>query len=89
MHYQSGVTVGVRTDSQMARVTSKGQVTVPKAVRDALGLVPGAEVEFVIEGGEAILRRRVPEEAFARWRGALRRRGQTRTDKLMRDLRGE
>lgn len=77
----------------MATVTSKGQITLPKAVRDALGLQPGAEVEFRIDGTEAILRRRVPEEAFTRWRGALRRRdganGEQRTDDLMRELRGE
>jgi antitoxin PrlF len=27
-------------------VTSKGQVTIPKPVRDHLGIVPGSEVEF-------------------------------------------
>jgi AbrB family looped-hinge helix DNA binding protein len=27
-------------------VTSKGQVTIPKAVRDQLGLKPGSKVEF-------------------------------------------
>lgn len=27
-------------------VTSKGQVTIPKSVRDLLGIVPGSEVEF-------------------------------------------
>jgi antitoxin PrlF len=28
------------------KVTSKGQVTVPKPVRDHLGIVPGSEVQF-------------------------------------------
>ena len=56
----------------MAAVTSKGQITLPKVVRDALGLHPGTEVEFRISRGQAVLRRRVPEEGFARWRGALR-----------------
>jgi len=28
------------------KVTSKGQVTIPKPVRDRLGIVPGSEVEF-------------------------------------------
>jgi antitoxin PrlF len=33
-----------------AKVTSKGQMTIPKAVRDRLGIRPGDEVEIVIEG---------------------------------------
>ena len=74
----------------MARVTSKGQITLPKAVRDALGLQPGTEVEFQIDGGEAILRRRVPDAAFTRWRGKLRSSGGSlQTDDLMHELRGE
>ena len=28
------------------RVTEKGQITIPKALRDALGIGPGTEVEF-------------------------------------------
>ena len=38
-----------------ARVTSKGQVTVPNAVRDALGIREGDEVVFRVEGHRAIL----------------------------------
>ena len=40
-----------------ARVTSKGQVTVPKAVRDALGIAEGDEVIFRVEGNRAELAR--------------------------------
>ncbi|MGX5840503.1 AbrB/MazE/SpoVT family DNA-binding domain-containing protein [Mesorhizobium sp. ArgA1] len=29
------------------RVTTKGQVTIPKQIRDHLGIGPGSEVEFV------------------------------------------
>jgi antitoxin PrlF len=40
-----------------ARVTSKGQVTVPKAVRDALGIETGDEVVFRVDGNRAVLAR--------------------------------
>jgi len=40
-----------------ARVTSKGQVTVPKAVREALGIKEGDEVVFRVEGRRAVLAR--------------------------------
>jgi antitoxin PrlF len=40
-----------------ARLSSKGQLTVPKAVRDALGIAEGDEVVFRVEGNRAILAR--------------------------------
>jgi AbrB family looped-hinge helix DNA binding protein len=43
-----------------AKVTSKGQVTVPKAVRDALGIKEGDELVFRVEGQRAILARTPP-----------------------------
>jgi AbrB family looped-hinge helix DNA binding protein len=39
-------------------LTSKGQVTIPKKVRDALDLAPGSLVEFVVnQEGEVILQK--------------------------------
>jgi AbrB family looped-hinge helix DNA binding protein len=40
-----------------AKVTSKGQITVPKVVRDALGIKAGDEVVFRVEGNRAVLAR--------------------------------
>jgi AbrB family looped-hinge helix DNA binding protein len=40
-----------------ARVTSKGQVTVPKAVREALGVSEGDVILFRIEGNRAVVAR--------------------------------
>lgn len=41
----------------VARLTSKGQITIPKHVREALGLQEGDAVHFRVEGGRAALAR--------------------------------
>lgn len=38
------------------RVTSKGQVTIPRDIRRKLGIAAQSEVEFVIEGNTVVLR---------------------------------
>ena len=40
-----------------AKMSSKGQITVPKAVRDALGIGEGDTVVFRVEGNRAVLAR--------------------------------
>lgn len=40
-----------------ARVTSKGQITIPKSVRDALGIAEGDQVVFRVEEHRAVLAR--------------------------------
>ena len=72
-------------------VTSKGQVTIPKAVRDLLGITTGTAVEFELDrDGRAVMRRadrRVPPPSrFAQLRGAAGV-GMT-TDEIMRLTRG-
>ncbi|MFT3800187.1 MAG: AbrB/MazE/SpoVT family DNA-binding domain-containing protein [Burkholderiaceae bacterium] len=61
-------------------VTDKGQVTIPKAIRDAVGVMPGSQVQFTVEGGRIIItpmatsvredRRRRLREAAARVRAS-------------------
>ena len=37
------------------QVTEKGQVTIPKHIRVAAGVLPGSEVTFAIEGGKIVI----------------------------------
>jgi AbrB family looped-hinge helix DNA binding protein len=77
-------------------VTAKGQVTIPKPIRDRLGLVPGSEVEFVLDAkGQVVLRRAGPadpafDERIARARATAARgwNGMT-TEEVMKLTRGE
>lgn len=54
-------------------VTTKGQVTIPKPVRDFLGIVPGTQVDFhrAADGTVVLTRadRKQPVSRFARLRG--------------------
>jgi len=36
------------------RVTTKGQVTIPKEIRERLGIAPGSEVDFVERSNGAV-----------------------------------
>lgn len=38
----------------LSTVTDKGQVTLPKALRDRLGIQPGAKVEFVVLANDTV-----------------------------------
>jgi len=51
--YSGEMTAGERT----VRVGPKGQVVVPKRIRDRLGIEPGDEVVVYEEGGEARVRK--------------------------------
>ena len=39
------------------RITTKGQVTIPVEIRELLGLLPGTNVEFVVDGRDVRLRK--------------------------------
>ena len=78
MHYYFGMT---------STVSSKGQITVPKGVRDRLGLRTGTVVEFEITGAGVLLRKgHKGIRPVDRVRGIL---GRSRsTDDLIDDMRG-
>lgn len=59
------------------RITSKGQVTIPREVRERTGLMPGTEVDFEVRAG---IVRLVKAKASGRRR--------TRGQKLVEGLRG-
>jgi AbrB family looped-hinge helix DNA binding protein len=53
-------------------ISSKGQVTVPQEIRIRLGLKEGDRVEFVVEGGNTVIRPVHSEEnPFEAYAGAL------------------
>lgn len=72
-----------------ATLSSKGQIVVPKAVRDELGWLPGAKIEMIVRPGGVMLRS-TPErsgstaaEALARIRARSPYHGPKITDEDM------
>ncbi len=43
-----------------SKLTSKAQTTIPQAVRSALGVKPGDEIAYAIEGGHVVLSKAPP-----------------------------
>jgi AbrB family looped-hinge helix DNA binding protein len=73
------------------RLTSKGQVTIPQAIREALGLLPYSEVEFEVDGDAVRIRkarksRSRGDAIISRMRG--RATGRLSTDHIMKLTRG-
>jgi AbrB family looped-hinge helix DNA binding protein len=80
------------------RVTSKGQVTIPKAIREKAGIRTGSEVEFRVDGDSVVVRRingrKRPgmtrgEKLVESLRGTRTRNREMSTDELMKLLRGD
>ena len=60
---------------QYGRITGKGQVTIPKRIRDALGVKYGDRVDFVEKDGTIVVKKHFDEEKFQaaleEWSGVL------------------
>ena len=69
------------------RVTSKGQVTIPKKVREALGIGPKSEVDFVEENGRVYLVKKLKGNPYKSLLGSATIK--MTTDEIMALTRGE
>ena len=72
------------------RMGERGQVTVPKTLRDKFGLKPHDEIAFLESGGELVLRKkRAPaaELGIRRWIGRIGPMPES-VDEFIEDLRG-
>jgi AbrB family looped-hinge helix DNA binding protein len=75
------------------RITSKGQVTIPQAIRERLGLLPETEVEFVVEGNAVKIIRARSKKKLSRGEAIVQRlrgtaTGGMTTDEIMALTRG-
>ncbi|MBZ0273331.1 AbrB/MazE/SpoVT family DNA-binding domain-containing protein [bacterium] len=75
------------------RISKSGRITIPKAIRDTLGLIPGSPVELDVCDGQLIVTRAVEftpgrgEELVRHLRGAAT--GGMSTDEVLEMMRGK
>lgn len=68
-------------------VSRKGQITIPKAIRDRLGIVPGTVLEVEAAEGKLIARKKEAVDVFAKWRGKGRIPGNLLVDGYLKNAR--
>ncbi len=68
------------------KVSEKGQITVPKPVRDRLGIRAGDELDVIDEGGRIVLSKADPDDPVAAVYGIIGT--NLDTDAIVEDMRG-
>lgn len=76
------------------RITSKGQVTIPVELREKAGLLPGAEVDFELDGEGVRIVKAAASRTETRGQRIVRRMwrrapGRMSTDEIMALMRGD
>jgi antitoxin PrlF len=71
-----------------ARVTSKGQITIPKEIREKLGIRVGEELGFEEENGRLVIKKAFTRSPFDKWMGKLKHLTGRSGDELVKEIRG-
>ena len=72
----------------VAKVTSKGQITIPKEIRERLGVRPGESVGFEEKENLLVISKALTKSPFDKWVGNLKHLEGKRSDDLVREARG-
>ena len=71
----------------MTKVTRKGQVTIPRKIRELLGIRPGTSVKFKVVEGKYVIEKEIPLNNINKWIGYLGTK--RKTDNLIKEIREE
>ncbi len=52
-----------------AVLSERGQITIPNALQEELGLRPGDVLEFQVLNGKLVASKKVAHDVFTKWRG--------------------
>lgn len=73
----------------MPRITSKGQVTIPRQIRDFLNIQTGDEISFTLESDKVVIRKQDAHiENLNKYVGFLKHLNGKESDSIVEELRG-
>ena len=72
----------------LAKITSKGQVTIPPAICQRLGIGPGDEIEFQETDNGIIVTKGVTASPFDKYVGYLKKKRGQQPDRIVEKMRG-
>jgi AbrB family looped-hinge helix DNA binding protein len=74
------------------KIGARGQVTIPKDIREQFGLGPQTEVEFRVVGGSIVLKKAPKKLNLENWKGrcadSFAKLGYSSVDNFIDDIRG-
>jgi AbrB family looped-hinge helix DNA binding protein len=74
------------------KVGERGQVTIPKDIREQFGLGPETEVDFVVMEGAIVLKKAPKKLELSKWKGrcgdSFKKLGYSSVDRFLEDIRG-
>jgi len=74
------------------KIGERGQVTIPKELREHFGLSPATEIEFAVQSNMLVLKKAAKPLKLRRWKGkckgSLERLGYRTVDEYIKDVRG-
>jgi len=74
------------------RIGERGQVTIPKPIREQFGLRPNTDVEFRVVNGSIVLKKAPKKLNLSKWKGrcadSFAKLGYSSVDKFIEDIRG-
>lgn len=72
-----------------AKLTSKGQITIPKKVRDKMGISPGEALQFEEKDGVFYIRKALRKSPFDQWAGYLEKATKKESNEVIEEMRGK
>ena len=69
-------------------VSEKGQITIPKKIRDTMGINPGTVLEIESVGGKMVATKKQPIDVFSKWKGRCTLPVGNNVDEYIEEIRG-